>query len=276
MEPIRVARTARVRPRIVRQAVHALGLQLRPRREGPADRGLLGRRVGRRSRSDFARDEGARGQRRPHPPAVRQVHGRPRTSRTTRRSTGSASCSSWPRRTRLYLDLTGLGCYHKKDVPAWYDKLAEKDRWDGQARFWEAVAGRCAEQPGRLLLRPDERAGRARRQAQGRRLARARRSAASTSSSSSRSTRPTGRGRTSPAQWIKHAGRRHPQGRPAAPDHGRPGGLEPGPAGADLGLRAGEDRGRPRLPLRPHLPGEGQGGRGARRRWRASRSASRW
>ena len=23
---------------------------------------------------------------------------------------------------RLYLDLTGLGCYHKKDVPAWYDK----------------------------------------------------------------------------------------------------------------------------------------------------------
>lgn len=31
---------------------------------------------------------------------------------------------------RLYLDLTGLGCYHKKDVPAWYDKLAEKDRWN--------------------------------------------------------------------------------------------------------------------------------------------------
>jgi len=47
-------------------------------------------------------------------------------------------------RTKLYLDLTGLGCYHKKDVPAWYDKLAEKDRWNVQARFWEAVAGRCA------------------------------------------------------------------------------------------------------------------------------------
>src|SRR5690348_5145980 len=26
-------------------------------------------------------------------------------------------------RLRLYLDLTGLGCYHKKDVPAWYDRL---------------------------------------------------------------------------------------------------------------------------------------------------------
>lgn len=40
----------------------------------------------------------------------------------------------------LYLDLTGLGCYHKKDVPAWYDKLPEKNRWETQARFWEAVA----------------------------------------------------------------------------------------------------------------------------------------
>src|SRR3984893_5480605 len=44
-------------------------------------------------------------------------------------------------RLRLYLDLTGLGCYHKKDVPAWYDKLSEKERWDVQARFWRAVAG---------------------------------------------------------------------------------------------------------------------------------------
>jgi len=29
----------------------------------------------------------------------------------------------------LYLDLTDLGCYHKKDVPRWYDELDEKDRW---------------------------------------------------------------------------------------------------------------------------------------------------
>lgn len=46
---------------------------------------------------------------------------------------------------RLYLDLTGLGSYHKQDVPPWYDRLSEKDRWDVQARFWEAIAGRCAE-----------------------------------------------------------------------------------------------------------------------------------
>jgi len=50
-------------------------------------------------------------------------------------------------RLRLYLDLTGLGCYHKKDVPAWYDKLSEQKRWAVQARFWQAVAGRCAASP---------------------------------------------------------------------------------------------------------------------------------
>ena len=50
-------------------------------------------------------------------------------------------------RNGLYLDLTGLGCYHKKDVPAWYDALAEKERWAVQARFWEAVAGRCSGSP---------------------------------------------------------------------------------------------------------------------------------
>jgi Cellulase (glycosyl hydrolase family 5) len=48
---------------------------------------------------------------------------------------------------RLYLDLTGLGCYHKTDVPAWYDKLTEQKRWDVQARFWRAIAGRCADSP---------------------------------------------------------------------------------------------------------------------------------
>jgi hypothetical protein len=50
-------------------------------------------------------------------------------------------------RAGLYLDVTGLGCYHKADVPAWYDRLSEKDRWDVQARFWQAVAGRCASSP---------------------------------------------------------------------------------------------------------------------------------
>jgi hypothetical protein len=50
-------------------------------------------------------------------------------------------------RLRLYLDLTGLGCYHKKDVPAWYDRLSEKERWEAQAHFWQAVAGRCAASP---------------------------------------------------------------------------------------------------------------------------------
>ncbi|MCS7272207.1 MAG: cellulase family glycosylhydrolase, partial [Gemmataceae bacterium] len=47
----------------------------------------------------------------------------------------------------LYLDLTGLGCYHKKDVPAWYDALDEAGRWQAQARFWTAVAERAAHSP---------------------------------------------------------------------------------------------------------------------------------
>jgi hypothetical protein len=40
----------------------------------------------------------------------------------------------------LYLVVTGLGCYHKQDVPAWYDKLPEGERWQAQANFWRAVA----------------------------------------------------------------------------------------------------------------------------------------
>ena len=50
-------------------------------------------------------------------------------------------------RERLYLDVTGLGCYHKADVPPWYDALDESARWAVQARFWEAVAQRCAASP---------------------------------------------------------------------------------------------------------------------------------
>jgi hypothetical protein len=47
----------------------------------------------------------------------------------------------------LYLDLTGLGCYHKQDVPAWYDSLPEAERWEVQARFWEAVATVARDSP---------------------------------------------------------------------------------------------------------------------------------
>ncbi len=50
-------------------------------------------------------------------------------------------------RTGLYLDLTGLACYRKTDVPAWYDALGEADRWKAQAAFWSAVAERSAASP---------------------------------------------------------------------------------------------------------------------------------
>lgn len=50
-------------------------------------------------------------------------------------------------RTGLYIDLTGLGCYHKQVVPAWYDELDEAARWKAQAAFWRTVARTCAESP---------------------------------------------------------------------------------------------------------------------------------
>lgn len=50
-------------------------------------------------------------------------------------------------RTGLYLDVTGLGCYHKQDVPTWYDDLSESERWAAQAFFWKAIARQCANSP---------------------------------------------------------------------------------------------------------------------------------
>ena len=45
--------------------------------------------------------------------------------------------------TGLYLDITGLGCYHKAETPPWYDALDEAARWAVQARFWSAIAKVC-------------------------------------------------------------------------------------------------------------------------------------
>lgn len=50
-------------------------------------------------------------------------------------------------RIRLHLDVTGLGCYHRQDVPAWLDQLDEAGRWEAQAQFWKAVAAQGAASP---------------------------------------------------------------------------------------------------------------------------------
>jgi predicted acyl esterase len=47
----------------------------------------------------------------------------------------------------LYLDITGLSCYRLQDIPAWYDALGESERWDVQARWWQAIAKTCAGHP---------------------------------------------------------------------------------------------------------------------------------
>jgi hypothetical protein len=48
----------------------------------------------------------------------------------------------------LYVDVTGLGSYRKRDVPSWYNDLDEPARWSAQANFWEAIAKTLAERPG--------------------------------------------------------------------------------------------------------------------------------
>jgi|688.fasta_scaffold00442_37 hypothetical protein len=50
-------------------------------------------------------------------------------------------------RTRLYLDVTGLGCYHRRDVPVWYEVLGEQERWEAQAVFWQAVVKAAQDSP---------------------------------------------------------------------------------------------------------------------------------
>jgi hypothetical protein len=49
--------------------------------------------------------------------------------------------------THLYLNVTGLGCYDKADVPKWYNDLDEERRWAAHARFWEAVVKVCKDSP---------------------------------------------------------------------------------------------------------------------------------
>ncbi len=49
--------------------------------------------------------------------------------------------------TGLHLDLTGLGCYHQQDVPAWFVAMGEAQRWEVQAAFWAAIAQTCAASP---------------------------------------------------------------------------------------------------------------------------------
>ena len=46
----------------------------------------------------------------------------------------------------LYLNVTGLGYYHKDEVPA-YDAMDEPARWQVQARYWRAVAEVCKDSP---------------------------------------------------------------------------------------------------------------------------------
>ncbi len=49
--------------------------------------------------------------------------------------------------TGLYLNITGLACYHKDEVPEWYDAMDEAERWETQAAWWRTVAEAVAGSP---------------------------------------------------------------------------------------------------------------------------------
>lgn len=44
---------------------------------------------------------------------------------------------------KIYLNLTGLGCYHAKKVPQWYHDQTEEERWSTQVFFWQQIASVC-------------------------------------------------------------------------------------------------------------------------------------
>lgn len=47
----------------------------------------------------------------------------------------------------LRIHLVGLGCYHRADVPAWYEHLPEHQRWETQAFFWKILSARYRGNP---------------------------------------------------------------------------------------------------------------------------------
>lgn len=51
------------------------------------------------------------------------------------------------RKNSLYVDVTGLSLYRLERIPAWYDAMDEAERWQSQAKFWEAIAETCAGHP---------------------------------------------------------------------------------------------------------------------------------
>ena len=140
----------------------------------------------------------------------------------------------------LYLDLTGLGCYHKKDVPAWYDAMTEPDRWAVQSRFWEAVARRCAGSPAvfcyDLMNEPV-----VTRQASTRRLARRRlrRQALRPVHHARPGGQVPARSRPPVGPYAEGG---DPQARPPAFDHRRAGPLEPRPPRSHVRIRPREGR----------------------------------
>ena len=147
------------------------------------------------------RDEAARGQRRPHPPSVRPVHGRAdRPNEKSLKRLGQL--------VKLAEENRALPRSHGPGLlpQAGRSRLVHLDEGKRALGGPGALLGRGGQtlrpQPGHLLLRPHERAHPARREAGPRRLARAANWAGSPFASSYRWTRPTARRAEIARQWI--------------------------------------------------------------------------
>ena len=88
---------------------------------------------GRRSSATFREMKRTGRDRRPGPPAARQVHGSAAERPNERVLARFGRLLALAERLGLYLDLTGLGCYHKQDVPPGTTRSTER-RWAVQAR----------------------------------------------------------------------------------------------------------------------------------------------
>jgi len=115
------------------------------------------------------------------------------------------------------ISISRPGLLHKKDVPDCTTPCPERERWDVQALFWEAVAKQCEGSPA-IFCYDLMTTGRVRRQTQGGRLAGPGFPPAATLSSSYRSIPAAARGtRSLPMERTADPG--DPQARAAAPGH---------------------------------------------------------
>ena len=143
--------------------------------------------------------------------------------------------------TGLYLDLTGLGCYRKQDVPAWYNVPGRGRTLGSPGAVLGGNRRRCAASPAifcyDLMNEPIVPGG---KRTPGDWLTG---ELGGFNYCQFISLDQAGRPRPEIARrWVAQLAARHPQARPAAPDHSRPAAQQPGNPGECVRLRPPQGR----------------------------------